>query len=120
VARDSKYSERTYPSSTLPSQVPHDLSWDRTLYAAVVRQRLTAGVGRAIAQAVSPRLPTAAARIRAQAKSCGICGRQNNTGASFRRVLLFPLPIINPPTAPYAAHIIRGWYNRPHFDRRTK
>jgi hypothetical protein len=30
--------------------------------------------GRAIAQAVSRRLPTASARIRAQVRSCGICG----------------------------------------------
>jgi hypothetical protein len=30
--------------------------------------------GRAIAQAVSRRPPTAAARVRTQVKSCGICG----------------------------------------------
>jgi hypothetical protein len=31
-------------------------------------------LGRAIAQAVSRRLPTAAARVRVQVRSCGICG----------------------------------------------
>jgi hypothetical protein len=47
-------------------------------------------VGHAIAQAVSRRLPTAAAPVRAQVRSCGICGGQNGTGVGFLRVLLFP------------------------------
>jgi hypothetical protein len=33
--------------------------------------------GRAIAQAASRRLPTAAARVRSQVRSCGICGGQS-------------------------------------------
>jgi hypothetical protein len=52
--------------------------------------------GRAIAQVVSRWLPTAAARIRSQVRSCGICGGQIGTGAGFLRVL----PILIPPTAP--------------------
>jgi hypothetical protein len=36
--------------------------------------------GCAIAQAVSRRLPTAAARVRAEVKSCWICGGQSGTG----------------------------------------
>jgi hypothetical protein len=43
----------------------------------------SAGEGRAIAQAVSRWLPTAAARIRSQVKSCGICGGQSGIGAGF-------------------------------------
>jgi hypothetical protein len=39
--------------------------------------------GRAIAQAVSRWLPTAAARIRARVWSCWICGGQSGAGAGF-------------------------------------
>jgi hypothetical protein len=54
--------------------------------------------GGAIAQAVSRRVLTAAARFRFQFRSCGICGGQNSTGAGFLRALRFPLPILIPPT----------------------
>jgi hypothetical protein len=47
--------------------------------------------GRAIAQAVSRWLPTAAARVR---------GGQSGAGAGFLRVLWFPLPIFIPPNSP--------------------
>jgi hypothetical protein len=72
--------------------------------------------GRALAQAVSRRLPTAAARVR----SCGISGGQSGTGADLLRVLRFPLPIRIPPTAPHSsAFIIWGWYNRSIRGRST-
>jgi hypothetical protein len=77
--------------------------------------------GRAIAQAVSHRLPIAAARVRAQVKSCGICGGQSGTGAGFLQVLRCSLTILIPPTAPQlSSSIIRGWYHRPISGRRTK
>jgi hypothetical protein len=76
--------------------------------------------GRAIAQAVSRWLPTAADRLRSQVKSCGICGGQSGTGAGFLRVLRFPLPILIAPTGPHSSSIIRGRYNRPNSGRRTK
>jgi hypothetical protein len=63
--------------------------------------------GRAIAQAVSRWLPTAAARG-------SICGGQSGAGAGFLRVLWFPLPIFIPSIAPQSSSsIIWGLYNRP-------
>jgi hypothetical protein len=74
-----------------------------------------------IAQAVSRRLPSSAALVRARVRSCGICGGQSGPGAGFLRVLRFPLPILIPPTAPHSSStIIRGWHNRPVSGRRTK
>jgi hypothetical protein len=55
----------------------------------------TFAIGRAVAQAVSCWLPTAAARVRVRAAR-GVCGGQSGTGAGFLRVLQFPLPIIPP------------------------
>jgi hypothetical protein len=54
---------------------------------------------RAVAQAVSRWLPTAAVRVRVRA-AYGVCGEQSGTGADFLRVLRFPLPIIIPPISP--------------------
>jgi hypothetical protein len=76
--------------------------------------------GRAIAQAVSCRFPTATARDRVRIRSCGISGGESGTGVGFLRVLPLPLPILIPPTAPQSPFsIIRGWYNRPVSGRRT-
>jgi hypothetical protein len=71
---------------------------------------------RAIAQAVSRWLPTAAARVRVRDWSCGICGGQSGAGAGFLPVLRFPLPNFIPPTAPQSpSSIIWGLYNRPEM-----
>jgi hypothetical protein len=56
--------------------------------------------GRAIAEAVSRWLPTAAARVRARIWTSGICGGQSGAGVGFLRVLRFPLPIFIPPNSP--------------------
>jgi hypothetical protein len=70
--------------------------------------------GRAIAEAVSRWLPTAAARVRSRVWSGGICGGRSGAGAGFLRVLRFPLPIFIPPvTSQSPSPIIWGWYNRP-------
>jgi hypothetical protein len=53
-------------------------------------------VGRAVAQAVSFWLPTAAARVRARVWSSGIYGGQSCAEAGFLRILRFPLPIFIP------------------------
>jgi hypothetical protein len=56
--------------------------------------------GRAIAEAVSRWVPTAAARVLARVWSSGICGGQSGAGAGFLRVLRFPLPIFISPNSP--------------------
>jgi hypothetical protein len=48
--------------------------------------------GRAIAQAVSRWLPTAAVWGLRPGRHVGFCGGQSGAGAGFLRVLLFPLP----------------------------
>jgi hypothetical protein len=59
-------------------------------------------------------LPTVAVRVRARIRSCGICGGQSGTGASFLRVLRFTLSILIPSIAPQSpSSVIWGWYNRP-------
>jgi hypothetical protein len=82
---------------------------------------INTATGRAIAQAVSRRLPTAAARVRPRVRSRGICGGPSGNGAGFLRVLRFPLSILIPPAAPQSpTSIIRGWYNGQNSGRRTK
>jgi hypothetical protein len=71
---------------------PHSISQSYSLYFMQHK-------GRAIAQAVGRRLPTAEAPVRAQVTSCGICGGQSGTGADFLWVLRLPLPILIPPAA---------------------
>jgi hypothetical protein len=73
--------------------------------------------GRAIAQAVSRWLPTAAARVRTRVWSSWICGGQSGTGAGFLRVLRFPLPIHS--TKFSILTITRGRYYRPINGRRA-
>jgi hypothetical protein len=86
------------------------LAFDYIVSSDFTKDTLT---GRAIAQAVSRRLPTAAVRVRARIWSCVICSGQSGAGAKIPRVLRFPLPILIPPIAPQSpSSIIRGWYNR--------
>jgi hypothetical protein len=54
---------------------------------------------RVLAQAVSPRLPIAAARVRAQFKSSEICGGQSGSGAGSIDCLTFPRQSFIPPIA---------------------
>jgi hypothetical protein len=62
--------------------------------SVLVRLHKHSSQGRAIAQAVSRWLPTAAARVRSRVWWDGICGGQNGAGAGLLR---FPLPIFIPP-----------------------
>jgi hypothetical protein len=59
--------------------------------------------GRAIAHAVSCRLPIAAARIHSQVRACGICGGQSCTGIGYLQVLRFSLPILIQSNFPYSS-----------------
>jgi hypothetical protein len=90
------------------------------MFRSCLRYKNIFPIGRAMAQAVSRRLPTATARVRAQVTSCKIYGGKSGTGAGFLLVLRFPLPILIPPTAPHSSSIVWGWYNRPVSGRRTK
>jgi hypothetical protein len=63
-------------------------------------ERTPASLSRAIAQAVSRWLPTAADRVRARVWSCGICGGESGAGAGFLPVFRVPLPVFIPPIAP--------------------
>jgi hypothetical protein len=84
------------------------------LWAFTACYRNSLITGRAIAQAVSRWLPTAAARVQTRVYSSGICGGQIGAWAGFRRVLWFPLQIFIPPISSQSpSPIIRGWYNSP-------
>jgi hypothetical protein len=85
------FTERTYTCS-------HRFAMWTTTHEEALESRVSSPQGRAIVQAVSHRLPTAAARFRALVRSCG---GQSGTGTGFLRVLRFPLPILIPPTAPH-------------------
>jgi hypothetical protein len=56
--------------------------------------------GRARAHAVSRRLPTEAARVRSQVKSCRICGGQSGAGAGFLPCTSVSSANSHSPTAP--------------------
>jgi hypothetical protein len=84
-----------------------------------LRVGIARGGGRATTQAISCRLLIASARVRAQFRSCGICGGQSGTGAGFSQYFPFPLSILIPSTAPHSS-IIRGWNIRPVNGRLTK
>jgi hypothetical protein len=64
-----------------PRIVEEPGEWKRPLLEAATEQRLVKG--RAIAQAVSRWLPTAAAWVQSRVWSSGICGGQSGAGAGF-------------------------------------
>jgi hypothetical protein len=67
-------------------------------------------VGCAVAMAVGQCLLTMKAWVQSQCSPCGICGRQNDTGAGLPlRTLVFPLPIFMSPILIYN----QGLVNRP-------
>jgi hypothetical protein len=77
------------------------------------------GEGRAVAQAVSRRLPTAAVRVRAQVKSRGICGGQSGMRQLCSEYSYFFCQLSFHRLLHTHQLIIWGWYNRPNSGRRT-
>jgi hypothetical protein len=76
-------------------------------------------MGRAISQAVSRRLPTAAGRVQTRVGTWDFVMDKNGAGAGFLRELRFPLPIYIPSCSPQSSSLspeagtTRGWHNRP-------
>jgi hypothetical protein len=79
-------------------------------YATTKREHL----GRAVAQAISRLLPSAAVRFRSRVKSCEICGGHSGIGVGFLLVLRFPLSLLHYTnwTTIIAISLIVDWYNR--------
>jgi hypothetical protein len=65
-------------------------------------------------------LPTTAARVRSQIRSCEICGGQSGSGTCFLRVFRFPLPIFIPPTFQYSLIILSSTLYSPDTDSVVK
>jgi hypothetical protein len=66
--------------------------------------------GRALAQPVSRRLPTTAARARTWVRPCGVCGGQSGSGAGLLRILVSSATHSTDCSVPI---IIQAWYSRP-------
>lgn len=76
---------------------------------------------RAIAQPVSPRFPPRRAGFEPRSGPVGFVVDRSGAGVGLLRVLLFPLPLLIPTTAPHQpSSIVRGWYNRLISDWRSK
>jgi hypothetical protein len=90
-----------FPLFFIPKpKFPIEHCWKRVyIYYEMSANWDTSCPGRAITEAVSRWLPTAAARVQSRVWSSGICGGQSAAGAGFLRVLRFPLPFI-PPNSP--------------------
>jgi hypothetical protein len=92
----------------------HDRYVVLTLVRRPSQNRVDIGAVTCVIMHSSSDVLTAAARVRSQVRSCGICGGRSGIGAGFLQVLRFPLAIIISQTAPHSSSsIIRGWYNRP-------
>jgi hypothetical protein len=100
-----------YRAGLSPSAASHP-SWFYSVASTKFQLMTTprhSNSGHAITQAVGSWFHTAAARVRARVKSCGICGGQSGTGAGFLRVLRFPLQIFIPPIAPQTPSSRTKW-----------
>jgi hypothetical protein len=118
----SKWSKQRMRHCVLVACSKNDFCyWDVFQCSLITPDKPWYNKGGAVAQGVSRWFPTAAARIRAQVRSYGVCGGQSGAGSGFTRILCFPLPIFIPPIAPQSqSSIIWGLYNRPYTYVYTK
>jgi hypothetical protein len=74
-----------FPAGILSISVGHNMCTVLLLLRCLLfcSLYLPSVLGRALAQAVSHRPPTAEARVRSRARPCGICGGQSGTGTGF-------------------------------------
>jgi hypothetical protein len=59
-------------------------------------------------------------RCRSKVRSCGICGEQSGTGASFPQVLLVPLPTLIQPIVPHVSSCLSEARTTDYNGRYTK
>jgi hypothetical protein len=90
---------RPHPSPVETTKPPHKRTAQRPNQR---QQQHWTTVGRALAQVVRRRLPTAMSRVRSQVRPCGISGGQSATGEDFLRARQFLLPIVITPTVPHS------------------
>jgi hypothetical protein len=95
--RHAKFFQERKSTRDHPSQTQHMSPQESGELTSVGIAELE---GRAIAQAVSRWLSTAATLVRARDWSSRICGGQSGAGAGFLRVLGFTHPIFIPPDSP--------------------
>jgi hypothetical protein len=77
-------------------------------------------LGRAVAQAITRRFPTPAARAQSQVRLCGFVIDKQMLGQVFSEYFSFPCHPLHRLLNIQLPPIIRGWYIRPNSGQRTR